>query len=415
MGNLGNFFLQGKRLLFGKPENNDIPSNLDVIQFNSATQQWELVSGVIGNAVQSSSNVGTGEGVALARVGDDLPFRTLTTTSRISLTGSATEIEIDIGTLEISDINGLQTALDNLEPPFLISDITGLQTALDSKLESPIDISDVTNLQTELDSKLESPIDISDVTNLQTELDSKVETASNEGTGVNAFIQKTLQNLEFRTLLANAEVLITQNASDLAFSIGAIAQSKITGLVTALSTKIQTLTNVGTGTGTIAKPKVLVNVDIKTILAGAGITVNNLTDEIEIVNDNPTLQSIPPVFLMNSHGNEITTGLDYLNIVGIESENPTEADRQNVFPNACTLSRMTFQIGSQKDEAQTIELRINSLTVNQNLTIPASTTGLFQDLANTDAVANGDLVGYQVNVSGSGSFQINSTAIEVTE
>jgi hypothetical protein len=202
MGKVGAQFLQGIRNLFGKSESNQTPSNLDIIQFNSATQQWELVSGVVGNAVQTSSNVGSGEGVALPRVGDDLPFRSLTTTSKISLTGSATEIEIDIGTLLISDIQGLQTALDNLEPPFLISDITGLQTALDSKLESPIDISDVTNLQTDLDSKIE------------------------------------------------------------------------------------TLTNVGSGVG-ISKPKVLQNVDLKSILAGTGITINSLTDEIEIVNSQP--------------------------------------------------------------------------------------------------------------------------------
>jgi len=179
---IGKNILQGVRLLFGKSEANDTPSNLDIIQFNSATQEWELVSGVVGNAVQSSSNVGSGEGVAKPRVGDDLPFRSFTTTSRITLTGSADEIEIDLGTVLISDISGLQTALDNLEPPFLISDITGLQTELDSKIE--------------------------------------------------------------------------------------------------------TLTNVGSG-AVIAKPKVLQNVDLRSILAGTGITINQLTDEIEIVNSQP--------------------------------------------------------------------------------------------------------------------------------
>jgi len=198
MGKVGSNFLQGVRSLFGKSTANQTPLNLDLIHFNSATQEWELVSGVIGTGVQSSSNVGSGEGVAKARIGNDLPFRSLTTTSKISLTGSANEIEIDIGTLLISDISGLQTALDNLEPPFLISDITGLQTALDSKLESPIAISDTTGLQTALDSKIE------------------------------------------------------------------------------------TLTNVGTGIG-IAKAKVLQNVDLKSILAGANITINSLTNEIEIV------------------------------------------------------------------------------------------------------------------------------------
>jgi len=215
MGKIGAQVLQGIRNLFGKRESNQTPQNLDIIQFNSATQEWELVSGVIGTAVQSSSNVGAGQGVALPRVGDDLPFRSLTTTSRISLTGSATEIEIDIGILNISDITGLQTALDNLEPPFLISDITGLQTELDSKLESPINISDVTNLQTELDSKLESPINISDVTNLQTELDTKIETITNVGGEKELIKAKVAQDIPIRTLKAGTGITITQNANDL--------------------------------------------------------------------------------------------------------------------------------------------------------------------------------------------------------
>jgi len=94
MGKIGAQVLQGIRNLFGKPEANQTPSNLDIIQFNSATQKWELVSGVIGSAVQTSSNVGAGEGLALTRVGDDLPFRTLVAGLGIILTGSATEIEI---------------------------------------------------------------------------------------------------------------------------------------------------------------------------------------------------------------------------------------------------------------------------------------------------------------------------------
>ena len=91
---IGKNVLQGVRNLFGKPEANNTPNNLDFIQFNSSTNQWELVSGVIGNAVQTSSNVGGGEGVALNRIGDDLPFRSLVAGVGIVLTGSANEIEI---------------------------------------------------------------------------------------------------------------------------------------------------------------------------------------------------------------------------------------------------------------------------------------------------------------------------------
>jgi len=92
---IGKNILQGVRNLFGKPTKNETPSNLDIIQFNSSTGQWELVSGVVGNAVQTSSNVGTGLGIALSRVGDDLPFRSLVAGNGITLDGSdADEIKI---------------------------------------------------------------------------------------------------------------------------------------------------------------------------------------------------------------------------------------------------------------------------------------------------------------------------------
>ncbi len=230
MGFNQNPFISPLFKLFGKKLANVPPSpvNNDIIQFNSTSNEWELISGVIGNAVQSSSNVGTGAGLALPRVLDDLPFKTLVDGVEIVITVSATELTFSIGAIAISKITGLQVALDT-----------------------------------------------------------KIETITNVGGASEIALAKVGQNVNLRTLLANLEILITTNANDLAFSIGAIAQSKITGLVTALASKIETLTNVGTGVGKIAKAKVGTNVDLKSILAGTGITVNNLTDEIEIVNSQP--------------------------------------------------------------------------------------------------------------------------------
>jgi len=352
MGKIGEQFLQGIRNFFGKPLGDFDPINLDIPVFNSSTQEWELQQAIIGSAVQTSSNVGTGEGVALARVGDDLPFRSLVPSLEVLLTGSPTEIAFTIGMIAISKVTGLQTELNlKLESPIDISDVTNLQTELDSKLESPILISDVTNLQTELDSKdppflisditglqtalddLEPPFLISDITGLQTALDSKIEsitnvgaenelikakvgtnvdvrtlkagtnititqtvdnltidstdigqdnTMSNVGTGVDVFLQKIGVNFELRTLLANAEILITQNALDLAFSIGAIAQSKITGLVSALATKIETVVNVGTGVGKIFRDKVGTTINFKSLTAGTNVTIVNNADDIVI-------------------------------------------------------------------------------------------------------------------------------------
>jgi len=51
---------------------------MDIIQFNSTSGLWELVTAPSVTGVQSSSNVGGGAGLALTRVLDDLPFKSLT-------------------------------------------------------------------------------------------------------------------------------------------------------------------------------------------------------------------------------------------------------------------------------------------------------------------------------------------------
>jgi len=94
MGKIGAQVLQGIRNLFGKPEDNGTPTNLDIIQFNSTSGKWELASGVVGNAVQSSSNVGLGAGLALPRILDDLPFKSVLAGTGISIVVTPTTIEI---------------------------------------------------------------------------------------------------------------------------------------------------------------------------------------------------------------------------------------------------------------------------------------------------------------------------------
>jgi len=156
-------------LLFGRGFEKVPPFPLDgqVMVFNGVSNQWELGAGGGGGEANTSSNVGTGDGLALPKVGVDLPFKSLLDSVEVVITVTATTLDFSIGAIAISKITGLQVALD-----------------------------------------------------------SKIETASNVGTGVDVFKQKTGTDLEFRTMLANLEVLITQNVSDLAFSIGAIAQSK---------------------------------------------------------------------------------------------------------------------------------------------------------------------------------------------
>lgn len=60
-----------------------------------------------GGEDNTSSNSGGGEGLALAKVGIDLPFKSLTAGANISLTPNATEIEIALalGTVEFTTID----------------------------------------------------------------------------------------------------------------------------------------------------------------------------------------------------------------------------------------------------------------------------------------------------------------------
>jgi hypothetical protein len=238
-------------------------------------------------------------------------------------------------------------------------------------------------------------------------------TASNVGTGVDVFLQKLGIDLEFRTLLANAEVLITQNALDLAFSIGEIAQSKITGLVTALGTKIDTIVNVGSGVGQVFRDKVGTTLNLKTLLAGTDITITNNADDITIAFSGTLVSS--PSFLMQANDTEtVTIGDRFLPLQGRLDDSGTEANTQNIFPNACTLRRMSWQISAQRDGITNIFLRVNGVSVNQTLAIPASTTGSFQDVSNTDSISNTDLVNYLINIGGaSGSFTVVSNGVEV--
>jgi len=84
------FKLFGKRLAGVPPS----PTNLDIIQFDSTANEWKLASGVVGSAVQSSSNVGAGAGLALPRVLDDLPFKSILAGTGITIVVTATTIEI---------------------------------------------------------------------------------------------------------------------------------------------------------------------------------------------------------------------------------------------------------------------------------------------------------------------------------
>ena len=125
---------------------------------------------------------------------------------------------------------------------------------------------------------------------------------------------------------------------------------------------------------------------------------------------------IPPSFLIQCQDTElIEVGSDrFFCLTGIDTDSATELNRQNIIPNKCKLERMALQISANAANSDSVlALRINGVDGNSLITVPAGVTGSFQDLTNSDEVANLDLVGYRFNKGGADEITIVATAIEV--
>jgi hypothetical protein len=96
----------------------------------------------------------------------------------------------------------------------------------------------------------------------------EVNTASNQGAGEGGvFIQKTGVDLEFRTILAGANITVTQQADTITIATGgAVGEAN-------------TASNVGAGEGVFAQKNVL-DLEFKSLIARKGITVSSTADEI---------------------------------------------------------------------------------------------------------------------------------------
>jgi len=94
----GKSFLSPQFLLFARrlAKVPPFPANNDGIKFNFATLQWELAP--FGGAGESntSSNVGSGLGWALPKVGVDLPFKSFIALAPLSIVSNPTDITISI-------------------------------------------------------------------------------------------------------------------------------------------------------------------------------------------------------------------------------------------------------------------------------------------------------------------------------
>lgn len=118
-------------------------------------------------------------------------------------------------------------------------------------------------------------------------------TASNLSGSGGIFAQKVGVDLQFKSLIAGDNIAITPSAS--ALSISASSGGSSTG-------QANTMSNTGTGEGTIYKEKLGDNFVIKSLKAGSNVTITNNTNDIII-----SAVSIATIVLMNIYDIVYTT------------------------------------------------------------------------------------------------------------
>ena len=190
----------------------------------------------------------------------------------------------------------------------------------------------------------------------------------------------------------------------------AIAQSKIAGLVAVLGIKVDTISDVGAGVGKITKAIVGTDAQFKSILAGAGITINNLTDEIEIV----ATVGVNTFILGYYHGGNFGGGTRFMAFFNSNNADPTESRNQQFLVFVFTIKRMTIRVGTNtRSDATEIVFRKNGADiVATSISIPAATTGSFDTGAISGAVASSDLITNK-QVRGAGTGDISDVGVLV--
>jgi hypothetical protein len=258
---------------------------------NQVRTDFDNSSGIF---IKTASNVGLGEGVFLQKTGQDLEFKNILQGSGISVTTSGNTIRID-NNLEddvqqnVNDISDLRTDFDNSSGVFRsdidtnTTNISNLQTDFDNSsgvFRNDIDnnTTNITNLTTDFTNSSGIFQDGADTANqIRTDFDNAsgiwVKDGENLGIGSGLFVQKDAQNnLEFKSLVAGANVEITGNANEL------IIAATPSG---AGSGEANTASNLGIGRE-IFKEKSGVDFRFRTIFPGSGIIATQDADHVSI-------------------------------------------------------------------------------------------------------------------------------------
>src|SRR3989304_6437889 len=89
-----------------------------------------------------------------------------------------------------------------------------------------------------------------------------------------------------------------------------------------------------------------------------------------------------------------------------------EASAQVIYRTAGTLSKLLVVVSGRAGSfgSATVKIRKNTADGNMSVSIPADTSGIFEDNSNTDTVAAGDTLDYAVTCA-AGSFGVPIASI----
>lgn len=99
-------------------------------------------------------------------------------------------------------------------------------------------------------------------------------------------------------------------------------------------------------------------------------------------------------------------------VTGIVSESPL--NQREISYNATWHNLAFYTPSNSKSIGVPVKSRINGADGNQNLTVPSSTSGYFEDTSNTDDLAPGDLINYVVEIGGVGIITFSTIASLIT-
>jgi len=124
----------------------------------------------------------------------------------------------------------------------------------------------------------------------QNDIAGEINTASSLGAGQSVFGAKVSSDLQFKSLVAGTDISITANANEITINSTATGEAN-------------TASNLGSGHGTFSS-KLASDLQFKSIIAGANVTLNSTTDDITIAVptfDYTNLTSIPATFAPTAH------------------------------------------------------------------------------------------------------------------